>query len=302
MTDVRPVGRRESEVKRRSVVGCVLTRNEERSIARAVTSLQRVADPVVVVDSCSDDRTVEIARALGAEVLTRQFDTFPRQRNWALEQIEKRFGDVLVLSIDADEWLSDELVAELTERRAGLDIDADVYLLKLRRRFDGRVLRHGGFGRTWLARLMPAGRYPYEGRDVNERLAIPDGARVGRLEGWLEHDDVANWEDYVDKHNRYSTLEAEARVALLREGGGVRWSQVRRNPTLLNRWLRERVWNRAPARPALRFVQVYVVMAGWRDGRAGFRRAVFEAWQEMMTDLKAEKLFDAESAGAEVGR
>ena len=66
--------------------------------------------------------------------------------------------------------------------------------------------------------------------------------------------------------------------------------QALRRPDLRRRWLRERIWRRLPARPAIRFAQVYVLMGGALDGRAGFRRAVFEAWQEMCTDLKAEAL------------
>jgi glycosyltransferase involved in cell wall biosynthesis len=271
-------------------VGCILTRNEEHDIARAVRSLGRVADEVVVVDSGSTDATCEIARDLGALVLVRPFDSYPNQRNWALRQIAERHGDVPVFSLDADEWLSDELVTELRGRRPTLGRDADLYMVKRRQRFDGRVLRHGGFGCVWLTRLMPAASSRYEDRDVNEQLVIPAGARVVRLDHWLEHDDVADWERHIAKHNRYSTLEAEARAALVRTGPAVGLRDAWRDHTRRRRWLRERVWNRLPARPAVRFVQIYVVSGGLLDGRSGFRRALFSAWQEMMIDLKAERL------------
>jgi glycosyltransferase involved in cell wall biosynthesis len=264
--------------------------NEQRNIRGAVSSLASATDAVVVVDSGSTDATRELARELAAEVLVRTFDSYPRQRNWALRQIADRYGDVHVFSMDADEWLSEELVDELRRLRSTVGRDADVYVVRRRLRFDGRVLRHGGFGATWHARLMPARSSAYEDRDINERLIIPAGARVGRLRSWLEHADVSDWEAYVAKHNRYSTLEAAARVAA--QGGGMvpTLGDAWRDRTLRNRWLRERVWNRLPARPAIRFLQIYVLSAGWLDGRAGFRRAVFEAWQEMMTDLKAERL------------
>jgi glycosyltransferase involved in cell wall biosynthesis len=278
-------------------VGCILTYNEERNIRRAVTSLRAAADTVVVVDSGSTDATCDLARNLGAEVLVRPFDSYPRQRNWALHEIAERHGDVWVFALDADEWLNDDLVAELHVRRPTLGRDADVYIVKRRCRFDGRLLRHGGFGRTWLLRLVPAvGGFRYEDRAVNERITVPPSTRIGRFDAWLEHDDVADWEHYVTKHNRYSTLEAEARVFASRAGPGVTFADVRRDPSRRGRWLRERIWNRLPARPAVRFVQVYVLWAGWLDGRAGFRRALFEAWQEMMTDLKAERLTEPEGA------
>lgn len=271
------------------LVGCILTKNEALDICRAVTSLQSATDAVVVVDSESTDDTCEIARTLGAEVLVRPFDTYPAQRNWALQQIADRFGDVWVFSLDADEWLSDELAVEVRSKAPTLGLDADFYIVKLRRRFDGRVLRHGGFGTTWLTRLMRASS-SYEGREINEHVAVSAGWRVGRLESWLEHADVDSWEAYIAKHNRYSTLEASARVL----GGGdlnsLTLSDVRLDRTLRKRWLRERIWNRLPGRPLIRFVQIYVLFAGFLDGRAGFRRALFEAWQEMTTDLKSEEL------------
>lgn len=272
------------------LVGCVLTKNEARTIQRVVHSLSMVCDHVLVVDSCSTDPTVDLATAAGADVVTRPFTDYADQRNWALDQIEDRYGPCWVLSIDADEWLGDDLIDQLRRQRSRLD-DADIYLIRRRVRFDGRILRFGGFGGTWLARLFRSDLTRYEPRVVNEHLAIPPTARVGRIEGWLEHDDVDSWSAYVDKHNRYSTLEAEARLALERSGSPpVTFGEARRDPTLRRRFLRERLWNRLPAKPAVRFLQVYVVLGGFLDGRSGFHRAVFEAWQEMVTDLKAREL------------
>lgn len=270
------------------LVGCILTRNEGRNIRRAVTSLQSATEVVVVVDSESTDDTREVAVSLGADVLVRPFDTYPAQRNWALRQIAERYRGAWVFSMDADEWLSDELATELRSKAPTLGRDADHYIVKCRRRFDGRVLRHGGFGVTWLTRLMPAATSVYEGRAVNEHVTVPEGWRIGKLDHWLEHADVDSWDAYIAKHNRYSTLEAQARAS----GGTtpVTLGEVRRDRTLRRRWLRQRIWDRLPARPAVRFVQIYIVCAGFLDGRAGFRRALFESWQEMTTDLKTEEL------------
>lgn len=271
------------------LVGCILTKNEERNIARAVTSLQAAADVVVVVDSKSTDATRHIARELGADVLERPFDTFPAQRNWALRKIVERYGDVFVFSMDADEWLSDGLATELRSRARTLGQDAEFYAVKRRIRFDGRVLRFGGFRLTWLVRLMPAATSRYEDREVNEHVDVRTGSRIGRLHHWLEHADVDSWDAYISKHNLYSSLESQARVLGRTGGCKVTLQDARRDRTLRKRWLRERIWSHLPARPAIRFLQIYVACAGFLDGRAGFRRALFEAWQEMTTDLKTEE-------------
>lgn len=272
------------------VIGCILTKNEERNVRTAVTSMQRAADAVFVVDSFSDDATVRIARECGATVVEHEFETYAAQRNWALQQIAERWGpDAWAFTLDADEWLSDELVDELVAHRHGAQ-EADIYITPIRRRFDGRILRHGGYGRTWGIRMWRAGYSAYGDRGVNEALVVPEEARIVHLEGWLEHADVDSWEKYIAKHNVYSTVEASARLDAVRGVGpiiGVR--DAVRDRTVRRRFLRQRVWDRLPARPAIRFLQIYVFFGGFLDGRPGFERALFDAWQELCVDLKVRE-------------
>ncbi len=286
-------------VKRLRLAGYVLTRDEAANVARAVDSLSTVCDHVVVVDSESTDDTVAIAEKHGADVVIHPFAGFSAQRNFAIDHVEATYQPDYILCLDADEWLDDALIADLRERIARADLTDDVYLLHLQIRFDGRALRWGGFANTWLPRLFRPGTARYEDRVVNEHLSLTDGATIGRLNGRLVNDDVVSWEDHIAKHNRYSTLEAQARVALRR--GDARPTSLRdalRRPYLRRRWLRQNLWDRLPARPAIRFVQIYMLAGGILDGRAGFRRALFEAWQEMCTDLKAEELARDDSDGA----
>jgi glycosyltransferase involved in cell wall biosynthesis len=275
------------------LVGCILTLDEEQTIGRAVDSLRRVADAVVVVDSGSTDETIARARAHRADVVVNPFESYPRQRNWALDHLHERFGPCWVITLDADEWLGDGLTNHLRQVRSQLtaDHECDVYLLARRTRFSGRVLRFGGFGRTWLARLIRSDVARYGDRPVNEHLDLPARARMGRLSGWLEHDDVRDWSRYIDKHNRYSTLEAQARVAARSEPSSP-FAPVRHDPTRLRQVLRQRVYDRLPARPLVRFVTSYLVLGGFLDGRAGFNRSLFEAWQEMCIDLKSHQIDD----------
>jgi glycosyltransferase involved in cell wall biosynthesis len=274
------------------IVGYIITKNESSTIHRAVTSLLSVTPHVLVVDSESGDDTREIASGLGADVRVHPFLGFSTQRNWALDYIDSHYQADYVLSIDADEWLSDDLARAIQERAMHGSLgDRDVYLLDRLIRFDGRILRWGGFGHTRLPRLfrLDAGRY--EHRAVNEHLALRPTATIGRLPGVLVNEDVDSWEGYIEKHNRYSTLEAEARVHVaLGRVERLPMREALRRPHLRRRWLRQHIWDRVPARPAIRFVQIYLLAGGIFDGRAGFHRALFEAWQEMCTDLKAEAL------------
>ncbi len=278
------------------LVGCILTLDEQGKVGRAVDSLRAVTDAVVVVDSGSTDDTIATARRHRADVVVHPFESYPRQRNWALDHLHERFGPCWVLSIDADEWLHDQLTAELRALRPQLTSGHphDVYLAPRRTRFEGRVLRFGGFGRTWLARLFRSDLARYGERPVNEHLDLPPSARVGRLHGWLEHDDVDDWSRYITKHDRYSTLEAEARRERRARPDPAGLLDLRRDPTRLRQILRHQVYDRLPARPAVRFVTSYVLLGGFLDGRPGFDRSLFEAWQEMCIDVKSKQAEDDE--------
>jgi glycosyltransferase involved in cell wall biosynthesis len=271
------------------LVGCILTRNEEADVADAVRSLQAAADVVVVVDSLSDDETKAVALATGAVVLERPFDNFASQRNWALDQIEATLRPRWVFSLDADERVPPQLADELRQV-ADDDPEYDVLTVARLVRFSGRILRHGGMASTRLVRMVRPGAGRYENRVVNEHFVAAPDARVGALAAPILHEDVRSWARYIEKHNLYSTLEAEARFARRTGGGGVHLRQAARQPFLRRRWVREQVWERLPGKPILRFVEAYIVRGGFLDGRPGLEKAVFNAWLEMCIDLKYRQL------------
>ena len=215
VTDARPTAENAP-----LVVGYILTKDCESTVEAAVKSLGRATSRVVVVDSVSTDRTCELAAACGATVLERPFDSFSGQRNWAIAELVRRWNPTFVFSLDADEWLDDELVAEMQRRVADCSLEDDVYVVHRLVHFDGRILRRGGFGRTPLVRLFRPTLCHYEDRLVNEHLYIPPGATRGTLRGAIEHADVDSWARHIDKHNRYSTLEAMERRRLADDGGG----------------------------------------------------------------------------------
>lgn len=275
------------------LVAYILTRDEEAHVVEAIRSLKAVTDHVVVIDSGSADATRELAKGAGATVWDRPFDNFSSQRNWAIDEILGRYEPTWILSLDADERLSPTLADEI--RRVHADSPVDVYLLKLRVRFTGRALRFGGFARSRLPRLYRPSAGRYEQRSVNEHFSPRPGSRQGVLEGWLLHEDVVSWERHIAKHNRYSSLEALARFEQAKSGAGVSLTEAVRRPYLRRRFLREHLWNNLPAKPLLRFIQIYVVSGGFLDGPAGYRAALFQAWQEMCTDLKYRELLQSSS-------
>lgn len=278
------------------VIVCIVTLNEEKLIAGAIRSAKQLTNDIVVVDSFSSDATCEIASREGAIVWQHEFESYARQRNWALDRIELEFGHVWMMDIDADERVSPELGNEIRELMLETSPRHDVYIVKWLLHFHGRPLRHGGFASTKIARLYDISAARYEIREINQHLAPLPGTTTGSLKGRLIHEDVRSWTHHIDKHNMISSLEAAARLRVKTEGRRVTLMDAVKKPFLRRRWLREAVWDRLPGRPAIRFVQIYFLLGGFLDGSQGFEMAVFQAWQEMCIDLKYQELLRERAA------
>ncbi len=274
------------------IAGYVITKNEEQNIQRCLTSLLKVTKHIVVLDSESTDTTIQLAQSLGAQCIVNKFENYAAQRNVAIEKTKEIFNPDYIITIDADEWLTDDLVADLNCRiKANALYEYDIYLVHLQILFDNKTLKWGGFQKTWLPRVFRTDIATYGTRVVNEHISISPKVSVQKLKGLLINDDVVSWEDHIAKHNKYSSLEAKERLNLfLGSESKINIKTAIKLPHLRRRFLRQHIWDRLPAKPALRFIQIYIVGLGILDGKAGFHRAIFEAWQEMCTDLKFQKL------------
>jgi glycosyltransferase involved in cell wall biosynthesis len=242
----------------------IITFNEETNIARTLTSVQPlVADgkgEIIVIDSGSTDRTVEIAKSFGAKVFIEEWKGFAAQKNSA---IDKATGD-WILSLDADEEVSHGLTKEIEEICLGPAEDGfgteDGYWLKRENQFLGRSLRHGGFWPDPKLRMFRRGMGRVENRSVHETFRVT--GRLGRLHYPLVHHSYPTLSDYIEHMNRYSSLGAEMVVAK----GKVRFSVI--NIVL---------------RPLFTFLYNYFFRLGFLDGREGLLlhlyHAVYVSWK-----------------------
>ena len=229
-----------------AIIAC----NEAHRIARCLQSVS-FADQIVVLDSGSTDDTVAIARGQGADVeVTPDWPGFGPQKNRALARCRYRW----VLSIDADEQVSDALAAEILRvlREAPAEATVAGYWLRRSSRYCGQVIRHGLWGNDRVLRLFERQRGRFTDARVHESLVCDGETRV--LEGILVHDSVDSPEDARSKARRYAFLGAEALRARGRGGalqGGVHagWS----------------------------FVRGYLLRAGFLDGRFGLTLARLNA-------------------------
>ena len=250
-------------------------RDEELHIARCVESARELGR-TVVVDAGSHDGTRELALGHGAEVVLHSWDGYAAQKNWSLENI---VATDWVLFLDADESLTasgrDEIRAAITSPYVS------GYYLPRTYVFLGRRLRHAWWYPDYQLRLFRRERGRYEERRVHEH-AIVDGI-VGTLREPIVHENLKGLTAFVDRHNRYSDLEA----AELRQP-----SAARRVGSFTGNWadrrraLKDRVWFRVPGRPAVRFLWLYLVRGGFLDGRRGLLFCQLIAMYDFLIDAK----------------
>jgi len=263
----------------------VPTLDEELNLPECLDSLTW-ADEVFVLDSYSHDTTVEVARARGATVVQHGWEGYSRQKNWALSTLP--FRNDWVLIVDADERVTPELRCELQQVLANPTCDG--YYLNRKFIFLGTWIRHAGWYPSWNLRLFRHRLGRYDDREVHEHVVL--NGRAGYLRSDLLHRDRRGLEAYISRHNRYSTLEATARLKAERDAPDRAKLPVSvlASPVQRKRFLRERVWPHVPGKPLVLFVYMYFLRRGFLDGRAGLALCVFHAFQEFIVGLKLAEL------------
>ena len=262
----------------------VLTLNEEPNIRRCLASVGW-ADQVVVVDSGSTDGTVAAAKSMGAEVAEQPWLGFSAQRDYALRMPLIRHD--WVYFVDADEWVSPQLAAEIAGKLA--DPQCTGFAHRLRLVFMGTWIRHcGWYTGSWRLRLTDRRHTRYDGNPVGERPCVT--GRIRRLDNDIVDDDRKGLSAWLHKHVRYAELEAERRrgdaglgdrMRLLRQGG--------RGAPRARAILKELVFPGVPAKPVALFLFMYIVRLGFLDGLAGLRFCLYHAWFELsVSSLRAE--------------
>ena len=277
---------------RPGVTTVILTFDEELHIARAIADARAFSREVLVVDSFSRDRTVEIARAMGARVVQNAWINYARQFRFALE--ECGIATEWVLRLDADERIGEDLAASLRETLPALPLDVTGVVFNRRHVFMGRWIRRGGRYPLKLLRLWRNGLGEVEDRWMDEHVRLREGRSMtlaGEFADVCERDIAF----FVAKHNGYATREAVdvlgrkygllAAPPLTTAGSG---RQAR-----AKRFVKERLYNRLPfgCGPLLYFLWRYFGQAGFLDGRAGLIYHVMQGfWYRFLVDVRVLEL------------
>lgn len=263
----------------------ILTRDEERHIARAIHSVRNLASQIVVVDSGSTDATVQIAAEMGARVLYNPWTNHAAQFNWALDQIADRPG--WVLRLDADEVVSSVLAAEIA---AGLP-DVDGCYVGRGIKFMGQLVRHGGIFPVDTMRLFRNGKGRCEARWMDEHIVV--NGRTAHLRGRLIDDNRNPLDWWVAKHNGYASREVVD--VLNREHGFLPTSNALSvsGGAGLRRWAKLHLYGRLPAgfRAGCYFFYRYIIRGGFLDGPQARAFHVLQGfWYRYLVDAKLSEV------------
>ena len=236
----------------------VITRNESVNIGPCLDSVA-FCDERVVVDSFSDDDTVERACAKAEHVYRREFLHHADQKNWAVGQLDTEW----VLVVDADERVPDDLAAEI--RRHVESGAHDGWWIYRRNAFFGRFIRGAGWGRDRVLRLWRRDHGRYDDRLVHEEVRLDAGSSVGTCEHRLLHFSYTDWDSTFERLLSYSRSGALERARRGQRGSA------------------GAVLFKAPGR----FFRQYVLDAGWRDGLHGL---VLCQWSALGVFLREARL------------
>lgn len=249
----------------------ILARDEELNLPRCLESIKSLGAKVWVVLNNTDDRTPEIARAAGAEIVPHEdYVNQATQFNWALDNLPLK-GE-WVLRLDADEWLTPELVDEIKEKLDSVSSEVSGFYLKRRVYFMGCWIRYGGYYPTWILRLFRRGRARSEEREMDEHIMLSEG-RAERLKNDFADENRKPLSAWIAKHRDYAAREARA--------------ALRGHISNTRKFKKSFYYSLPPlVRPVLFFLYRYFLQLGFLDGIAGLKFHFLQGlWYRWLVDV-----------------
>lgn len=266
-----------------------MTFNEELHISRVLESVRPIARKVIVVDSHSTDRTVEIAQEFGAQILQHSFVNQARQFQWAVDNA--RIETAWVMRIDADEYLTDGLIEEIQSRLSTLDSAISGITLKRRVHFMGKWIRYGGAYPVKLLRIWKNGHAMIEQRWMDEHMVLIRGEMIEFGNDFID-ENLNNLTWWVNKHNHYATREAVELLNLkyhfMHQGKSSDIGMFTKQASQ-KKWVKNNLYSNMPlfVRSFFYFLFRFWLKLGFLDGRKGLIWHFLQGfWYRFLVDAK----------------
>lgn len=256
----------------------ILTKDEELHIARCLDNINDIAKKIYVIDCHSTDGTQEIARDHGAEVVEHDWPgNQAEQFNWALDNLP--IETEWILRLDADEYLTDELKAELEEFVPSAPLEVSALVFPLGRAFMGRLLKHGIVNGVSMIRMFRRGKARYEKRVMDEHLKVLDGI-THTCNAKFVDDNRMPLSFFIAKHNHYADREAllllEAEYGALEDEAPT--SHYAKEVTSKRKQKTKYAGMPLFWRATGYFLYRYILKLGFLDGKEGFLWDFLQGW------------------------
>lgn len=270
----------------------ILTHNEEKHLARCLESLLSFVDDIFIVDSFSNDRTLEIAKSYGAKVYQNSWKNYANQFNWGLSNCP--ITTKWIMRLDADEYVSKDLALEIKHNLSKLEIDVAGIYVKRRVFFMNKWIKHGGYYPIWLLRIWQYKKGYCEERWMDEHIKVEDG-RLIKFENDIVDHNLSGLTSWTQKHNGYATREA---VDILNNiyGFSTHENIIPRlfgSQEQRKRWLKIK-YSQMPLflRPFLYFIYRYFLLLGVLDGKQGLVWHFLQGfWYRFLVDAKIYEIY-----------
>jgi glycosyltransferase involved in cell wall biosynthesis len=240
----------------------IITLNEQDFIGRCLTSLEGIADEIIVVDSFSADSTEEICKKFNVRFIKHEFEGYVEQKNYALSLARYQH----ILSLDGDEALSEELKKSILKIKDRFEYDG--YKFNRLNNYCGKWIRHSRWYPDRQLRLFDSSKGRWVGLNSHDKFRMDRGTRVKRLKGNLFHWCYISFEEHLDKINRFSTISANEYFKAGKKAGLL--------TAPVHRW-----WS---------FFRSYFLWAGFLDGYYGYISCSLTAYTSFLKYAKLRKL------------
>lgn len=237
----------------------IITYNEINNIARCIASVQAIADEVVVVDSFSTDGTQQLAASLGAKIIEHAFEGHIQQKNWAITQATHAY----ILSLDADEELSTELIEAIKKLKTSTLLDG--YYMHRLTSFCGQWIHHSGWYPDKKLRLWNSTKGSWQGINPHDEYKLTTGASIATINADILHYSFSTKAQYHKQQEYFTSLSAKA------------YAQLGKRANAIHLYIN----------PVFKFVKNYVFRLGFLDGKNGLYLCYYNAYY---TYIKYKKL------------
>ncbi len=249
------------------ISGVVITYNEEKNIERCLISMLKVCDEILIIDSNSVDKTIEIAQKYNVKIVEQSFLGYTKQKNFAIEQAS--FD--CILSLDADEVLSDKLVNSILQVKSLWNFDG--YEMNRLTNYCGKWVRHCGWYPDRKIRLFDRRKASWIGGNLHEKMTMNTGASLSRIKGDLLHYSYYTIDDHLKQVEKFTKISSQE---LFQKGYCPSCFKV------------------AISGP-VKFFRDFILKLGFLDGYTGFRISFISSFATFLKYARVKELHHQQS-------